>query len=239
MNFLRSAFITALVVPALAFGADAFDKHSSDIQILQVKGIQTELGVTPGQRTKMNTYAQSHSAKLRAYETQLREKAKTDKDVKPDQKVLLGYFQQLREGVLSSLTDKQLKRLRELSLQKSGLVGLLDSQVAAKVGVPAAKLTQLRSTYEAGARKSAELEQAAMNRALADLKDRKPKDEAEGKKLQEEAQRRLQAEGKNLQPQILKIQNETRTKMLALLTQSEKDKYKALQGSPFNWSSLK
>jgi len=239
MNLYRLLLPVAIALPIIAQGADEFDKHASDIQILQVKGIQTELGITAGQRTKMNGYAQAHSARLKTYESILKEKTKTDKTVRPDQKVLLGYFRELRDGVLDVLTAKQLKRLRELSLQKSGLVGLLDTKVAAKVGVLSGPLAKLRSTYEAGAKKSQQLEQAAMQRALMDLKDKKPKNEAEAKAIRAEAQKRLQAEGKKLQPQISKIQNQTREQMLAILTPAQKETYKALQGKAFNWASLK
>jgi hypothetical protein len=231
---MRILPLIVLALSPLLASADQFDRHVADITLLQVKEVQTELKITETQRKKMNGFADAHRSKLTSYETKLKADAqKAKKQVQPDEKILAGYFGSLKNSVISSLSDAQIKRLRELTLQRSGLTGILDQQVATKVGVNAASLKKLRDLYAAGAKEAASIEEAALKKVLSPYQNRKPKDEAEAKKLRAEVEKKMAAEAKVIQPRIAKVQQSTRDKMLATLTAKQKSTYQALQGKPF------
>lgn len=236
---MRSPLLWIIAIPILTSTswADAFDTHVADVSLLQAKPIQKELGITEAQRSAMNKHADAHRSKLSAYEAQLKAKAQKDKKpVQPDNKVLAGYFASLKAGVLKEMKPPQIKRLRELTLQRAGLQGVLDSQVAKRIGVNDATLKKLRDLYVSGAQQTAKIEQASFTKVVGPYKDRKPKNEAEAKKLQDEVEKKLAAERKSIQPQLAKVQNDVRTKMMALLKDPQKKAYAALQGKPFNWN---
>lgn len=48
----------ALFSATAAYAADEFDMYVSDVAILQIKEIQTELKITEGQRVAMNSHAE-------------------------------------------------------------------------------------------------------------------------------------------------------------------------------------
>jgi Skp family chaperone for outer membrane proteins len=236
---MRSLLLWIIAIPILTSTswADDFDQHVADVSLLQSKPIQKELGITEAQRAAMNKHAEAHRSKLSAYEAQLKAKAQKDKKpIQPDTKVLASYFASLKAGVLKEMKPPQVKRLRELTLQRAGLQGVLDGKVAKRIGVNDATLKKLRDLYVSGAQQAAKIEQASFAKVVGPYKDRKPKNEAEAKKLQEEVEEKLAAERKSIQPQLEKIQNDVRTKMMALLNDGQKRAYVALQGKPFNWN---
>jgi hypothetical protein len=233
----RSILILALPILSISAWADAFDSSVADVSLLQVKAVQTEVGITSAQRAKLNVHASAHRSKLVAYEARLKSQAqKTKKPVQPEQKVLMGYFDVLRKEVLSELSPAQTRRLRELTLQRTGLVGILDKVVAAKVGVASGPLEKMRTAYVQGAKDAAALEQKTLQPIIAEYQGKKPKNQDEAKKLQDEARGRIQSARGSIQPQLVAIQNKTRDKMLQQLSEPQKAAYKLLQGKPFNWS---
>ncbi len=229
--------VISLPILTSSVRADEFDNHVSDVALLQVKAVQKEVGISDAQRARLNVHAGAHKSKLVAYETKLKaEMQRSKKQIQLDQKVLMGYFSTLRSAIIKELKPAQTKRLRELTLQRSGLVGILDQKVAAKVGVSNSQLEKMRSAYVAGAKQVAEIEQKALNKILVQYKDKKPKDQTEANKLQKEAGQKIESERRSIQPTVVRIQNGTRDKMLAVMTESQKNAYKVLQGKTFDWS---
>lgn len=225
------AFTALLVAGASAQAkVDPFDYHASNVRLLMSKAIQTEIGVTEAQRSKMNLSADAHEKRLKAWAEKLQKSGKQPAQTDPE---FLSMMELLKKNVLASLTASQAKRLRELSLQQVGLVAVLDEKVASKIGVTDAQLKKMRDLYASGSKEAQALIQKEMRAALASYEGYKPKDDADKKRVEGEAQAKIAATEKRIAPQVNKIRTGTRDKMLALLSQGQKDKFKALQGKPF------
>jgi hypothetical protein len=123
-----------------AFAVDNFDAKVSNIDVLRDKNVQSELGITEGQRKTMNVYADAYS---KANNDKVMEYQKAKK--KPDvalSKFSFDAYVKLRTNVLKILSPNQMKRLRELTIQAAGPRALLDKTVADKVGIPVADYTK-------------------------------------------------------------------------------------------------
>jgi hypothetical protein len=227
------AFTVVLVVGASAQtkAADPFDYHASNVRLLMSKAIQTEVGITEAQRAKMNVSADAHEKRIKAWADKMQKAGKRPAQTDPE---FLALMETLKKNVLGTLTASQTKRLRELSLQQVGLVAVLDEKVAEKIGVSDAQLKKMRDLYSSGSKEAQALIQKEMKAALASYEGYKPKDDADKKRVEGEAQAKISATEKRIAPQVNKIRTGTRDKMLAQLSQAQKDKFKALQGKPFN-----
>jgi hypothetical protein len=229
----RLALLFALlcaVATAAAQKMDPFDFHVADVGILQVKQVQAELKVTEAQRGRMNQQAERHRTRVEAY---LKKMESEKKQVAPDDKTLMGYFRDLKQGVLAVLQPNQLKRLREISLQRAGLSALTDQTVAKRVGMSDAQLKRMRDAFTAGMNEVNKLQQDAFNGVMKKYENRKPKDEAEANALRKQVEGELQAAGKRIQPQVDKALKSTETRMLAVLDSKQQASWKSLQGAPF------
>lgn len=230
------ALLIALAA-ACAFGqaADPFDFHCADITIMQLKPVQKELGITEAQRAKMNDAAATHRTRLTTYDAQ--QKAAKVKDTQPQvQAKLRGYFDELKKNVLDSLNAAQLKRLRELTLQKAGLLALLDEIVAKRVGLTGAPYESFRKTFSEGAKAAGDIERTNLKPIFDKYAAKKPKDDAERKSLETAMRAELEAASKKVGPQIQKLQNDTQVKLVGMLSASQKAAWQALQGKPFKAS---
>lgn len=230
--------IAAMVSCVSAFAAaDPFDFHCADIAYMQNKNVQKDMGITEAQRAKMNAHADANRAKIKAYEDAFKKKAeaasKAGKTIQPDQKLLMGYYGALKQQVLGELTAAQVKRLREITLQFSGLQGLLDAVVARRVGISDAVLAKLRTTFTTNFETVAKMKAAARDEILKPYRDKKPKDAAEAKKWGQEIETKAEAAQKRLMPRIRAIEQQAQKTMLGLLTPAQKASYKALQGKLF------
>lgn len=229
---MKRSFLLAVSVLALAASAAAqvdFDKRAADVGLLQAKQVQTEVGITAAQRAKMNAAADAHRKRLEDYEKTMRALGTTT----PDKNRLLGFFETLKSDVFAILTPAQIKRLREVTLQRLGLVSLTDPQVAKKVGLSDGQVTKLKAAFEAGRNKFVSLQQSTAQPILAPYKDKKPKDQAEATKWQADVQGKLKAASVKIKPQLEAIGKDTDKKMLAILTPAQQSSWTALKGKPF------
>ena len=188
----RSLFLLPLLLLAGVASAapDPFDFRVADVGLLQAKQVQTAVGITAAQRTKMNTAADTYKKRLETYQKQLQALG----TVNPDKAKVRGLFEALKKDVVAVLTPAQLRRVRELTLQRLGLVSLTDATVAKKVGLSTAQVGKIRSAFGAGRAKFAALQQKAQTAAApiaAQYKGRKPKSEAEAASLRKEIEGKL------------------------------------------------
>jgi len=209
---------------------DPFDLHAADLLILQAKTIQNELKVTEAQRKQMNDAAAADRTK----------RAALDKDFKAGKitqdaarKMVAQLFQTLKENVLSSLTAPQLKRLREISLQRVGLIALADEKIATRVGLNATQLKQYREVCQKGAELNASIQRQAAEPIMAKYKGVQPKNEAEAKELRTKVEADFAAARAKVTPQLKAIESATTKKLLAILTPAQKAAWEALKGKPF------
>jgi len=234
---MRPLLLTLLVALATTGFAqlDPFDYHCADVVLLQAKEIQTDIGVTEAQRKKMNDAADTHRVRLTTYEAQ--QKSAKTKDSKEQQTTKLkGFYDELKRGVFGSLTAAQLKRLREISLQRAGLLALLDDVVAKKIGLTGASQTKFKTTFTEGAKSAATIERTNLKPIFDKYEPRMraAKTEADRKKVEAQMRPELDAASKKIAPQIQQLQGDTQKKLVAILTPQQKTAWTALLGKPFS-----
>ncbi len=212
---------------AAAAKMDAFDAHCADLGVLMIKAVQKELGVTTAQRARMNVYADEH-------EKELRDMAKKYQDVKVDtSKIRYDLYITLKVHVLEQLSAGQLKRLRELSLQRIGLVALCDPIVSKRVGLSEAQTKKLRETYDAGYKLYQSTAQSALDKVLAPYKGTTPKSQAEADALKAKVQPKVEAARAVIKPKLEAIMKAYDTKMRSIMTAGQIATYESLRGKPF------
>jgi hypothetical protein len=234
---MRSLLLPLLLALA-TFGhaqVDPFDYHCSEVILLQAKPVQTELGISEAQRKKMNDAAETHRTRLTTYD-QIQRAAKTKDSREVMNTKLKGFFDELKQGVFSALTPAQLKRLRELSLQRAGLLALLDDIVAKKIGLTGAPYEKFRKTFSDGAKQASDVERNNLkpifDKYTPRMKAAKTADEK--KKIEADMRPELDSAGKKITPQIKKLQEDTQQKLVSMLSAQQKAAWQALLGKPFN-----
>jgi len=223
LTVLPVSVLVALMGLGKAPGLDMFDAHCADIMVLQTKKIQTELGVTKSQRQKMNVFAKKYDAKANALKKELKASGK-----RSDPR-LLEYYDDLKIGVLGELTADQVRRLREISLQKFGLIALCDPVVGKKLGLSDDQQKKLRSTYDEGKMKF----DSTLARVYEPYQNRVPKDKAEAEAIRVELKGKLSI----AKFPLLSIRDDYDKRMRAILTSNQKAAYAALLGKPYKEKS--
>jgi len=232
------SFLLPLVLALAGFcqaQIDPFDYHCSEVILLQAKPVQAELGISEAQRKKMNDAADTHRVRLTTYDAQQRSaKTKDSRDVMNTK--LRGFFDELKQGVFTALTPAQLKRLRELSLQRAGLLALLDDIVAKKIGLTGAPYEKFRKTFSDGAKQASDVERANLKPIFDKYEPRMKaaKTPDDRKKIETEMRPELDSAGKKITPQIQKLQADTQQKLVGMLSAQQKAAWQALLGKPFN-----
>lgn len=212
--------------------ADAFDEQIASIQLLQSKPVQKELGITQAQRAAMNKYADEFNKKAEAYQADLAKKSdggkkQVQRDIAQETKML----GELKQKVLSQLSQAQIKRLRELSLQAVGVTALGDDAVAAKVGLSTEQKNKIRKLVQAGLEGANKIMEAAHQRASKGIPT--PKNQAEAEKATKTYNTRIAEEQKKIQPSLDKIRADTIKNVLAVMNPNQKAAWNALQGKIF------
>ncbi len=232
MKLSRTLLLISLAFASIAARADvAFDFYASNVVILQAKNIQKEIGLTEAQRKTMNDIANVDRPKRAAVLQELQKEAeaaqKAGKQYQPDYARIRPLDEALKKNVLGVLKPEQLKRLRELTVQQAGMTALLDERVAKEAGVPSATVAKLRTVFASGAQRAEEAKRKVQKKIFDIYSKKKPKNDAEGKQLQQEA---LAKYGKEVSPLLASIQSDVRTKLSALLTAAQKEGLKRLEG---------
>lgn len=233
-RFVKAAVLLLLVLLPIFALADSFDQQVASIILLQDKRVQADLGITEEQRARMNRFADSHRAKLEAYYRELSKHGQKTGELSVDQNKLVGYFSVLKKGVLEQLSTAQIKRLREISLQYLGFSALADITVADRVGLSSAQHRKVAALVKQGVERAAKVQNKAIAASTSDLRSIKPKNEAEAKRIYDEANRRAEDATHRVAPEVEQIGLQTKGKVMAVLTPAQRVKWEALLGRPFN-----
>lgn len=223
-----AAIFTALIAGTAAYADEAFDIYAIDVALLMDKGIQKAINLQEIQRFKLNKHADwfnAESAKLA--------KATTSSNAAAQQKkmdTLLGDF---KKKVVAELSKWQKGRMREISLQAAGPLALLDERISGKVGLSKPQLKKLRDVYEANTKKSAEISKKAFDPIVKKYAAKKPKTEAEKKKLQADMDKEMAAASKKIQPELDKLSKSFQALIGSTLNDQQEKNYKALLGTPY------
>ncbi len=235
LKLLATLLYLAVCGFALAIGQDPFDLHASNVSLLQMKPIQKEIGVTEAQRAKMNAAAAVYTKEMTALSAEVQKAAAQNHKPPANAKSRAdAALAKLNRAVLAQLSATQLKRLREISLQAAGGAAMGDDVVAKRVGLDASQVKKIRAIYDAALKAAAALEQKEMDAALKDIKDKKPKDDAEAKKLIAEAQKRAAAVRQRLAAPTNKLRVDAEVKSMALLSTAQKSAWSALLGKRYD-----
>ena len=210
---------------ASALAAESFDVHCANIQYLTDKKIQADVGISEAQRTRMNKHADAYRARMAAYQKELEQTKK-----QPDEARLQRMILDMKAQVIAELSASQVKRLRELTLQFTGLAGVLDEVVATKIGITSANLTKLRKIFADGHDKVEKIKAMVQEEAFKPYAGKKPKDQAEEDKWKKDVQARGTAAAKRYAPRVKQIEQDTQAAMLKIVTVQQQNAYKALQG---------
>ena len=235
MKWIRNVVLVALAVgvPVLAC-ADDFDKKVADINLLFNKEIQDEIGLKEDQRTKMNKHGDVMRAAVQKLQEEFNKQVKESK-TPPKQPVekINALQQTFHDKVLGELTDQQIKRLRELTLQAAGYPILMNPIVAKRVGLTDAQVQAVRKQFESTAKKAGEAEAKAMAPIEAKYKDRKPKNEEEARALQETVGKEVAEARKKLEPTLKKYREEFIAGIKKIIKAKQFNIFDALMGKKF------
>jgi hypothetical protein len=229
--------LSTLVLSSLIVGfqtkPDPFDYHCADVLILQAKPVQQEIKLTEAQRNKMNVAAQKHQKVIEGLQKKYGNQQPDEATMKKVNPQIQKSFDELKKSVIAVLSAAQLKRVREINLQRMDVAALLDVEVAKRLGLKPGQSKKIGQTVQAAQTKVAKLQQDAASPILTKYQSKQPKSEAEGKKLQAEFNKEMEAAGKKVAPKVIAEQKSAKDKVLAVLTPSQRTAFKALQGNPF------
>ena len=228
--------LTLVCASVLAHGADDFDLKVANIDVLQDKNVQADMGITQGQRKTLNLYAEKLNATNKA---KILEYQKANK--KPDQ-AFVDYgrkqYIQLRTSVLKALSPNQIKRLRELTLRAAGPRALLDKAVADKVGMPTKDFSTFCAAIREGDQKIAKIKSDVSDKIRAKYKDQKqPKTQKEGDALQAKLNADLAAEMKKHESEMKTVLQTSEAKTSKIVTKKYLDTLVVLMGKPLQKQS--
>lgn len=236
---LKKFLTLIVVVAALTGGAsaqskiDPFDLHVASLRVLESRAVQKEIGISTAQRGMMDNFANKYNADLKKYVEGLRKSGKDPSTLKGPDAGMLKLLATLKRNVMGVLSAGQLKRLREISLQVFGLNGLLDDVVATKVGLSKEQLAKMRTTFEAGSKKANDMIAGAIVPVNNQFKNAKPKTDAEKKQTLTAYEGKRKEALDKIKGPVDQIRKDTRGKILAILTPTQKSTYLALQGKAF------
>ncbi len=229
------SIVVATVGLGLAYGqgTSSFDAQVADFRLLVDKKVQADVGISKQELAKLNVYADQNRDRIRAYQEEVRRQGKDPRKIADNDPTLIRYFIELQQQVLTHLTPKQLQRLRELTLQSVGLRGLLDSNVAKRIGITEVQLKKARAIFEKGATANQKLTANTYSKVIAPFKSQRPKTQAEADALNAKIRSLYEAEIAKKNPEIKKLADQTKRDLESVVTSKQLAAYKALGGKPF------
>jgi len=229
---------TALLLSSALFTtislADAFDERTSNVALLQSKAVQTDLKISEAQRKKMNVHAEWFNKEAQKIRDAWVKTAQGKNPPPPAPTAKLQALEQsLKAKVFKELSQTQIKRLREITVQQAGVLALLDDSVAKKIGLTAAQITSLKAKFKSNAEAAQKLQATAINPINAKYKDKKPKDQKEAEAMQAQYSKEVQAAAKKIEPQLAALRKGFETFVNTTLSAAQKSSWSALKGKAF------
>lgn len=224
----------AFFVSAAAFGqaVDPWDFKVADILILQSRKVQDDIGITESMRNRMNTFAEEHSKAMKAYNDELvAKKIPIQKDPNGEKR-LEALFNRLKTNVFGIMTGAQVRRLREITLQRAGTAAFIDPLVANHVGLTANEASAVKQVYSAAQKQSAELVEKTVGPIRAKFNSKKPKSAEEANLYQAQANLELKNAMEKAKPTLNKYKASAEAKIKAIVPPKAMAAFKALCGKP-------
>ncbi|MDI9639886.1 hypothetical protein QPK87_19550 [Kamptonema cortianum] len=234
---MRAKSILSMLILSAAtvsLAADSFDYKIADIRVMQDRAVQTDLGIDEALRAKLNKHAAWFDGELK--KMQEKHKDRFDPTKPPPNDIVQEMNkkqEELKKRVLGELSDAQVKRLRELTIQFAGMPALMEPTIAKRIGLTDAQLKKLRSSFEEMVSKSSKIEQEATKPVYEKFKNRQPANEEEARKLQEEIQKEIAAVQEKIAPKTLKLRDEWFLVIKKTVKAIQLNRFEDLQGKLF------
>ena len=226
----------AILAACAANAQSAFDVNAANVLLLDSPIVLKDLGVSHSQQSRIDKAASESRARMDAYRRQLQEeiaaakkkglKKMKVKDKRPE------YYKLVKKQMLTILTPAQVTRLGQLSLQRSGMIAILDPVVGKRLGVTPGQEKQLKAAVKEGLDAARKIELDAIGPIQAKYSSMKISSQAEQREMQSRAQAEAKAADTRIQPQIKRIEANTRQHFEAILTSKQKAAWKLLLGKP-------
>ena len=222
----------AVSVSAFAQKPDAWDAKVADILILQSRKVQDDLGITESIRNRMNVFAEQHSKAMKAYNDELvAKKMPIQKDPNGEMR-LQAMFDRLKSNVFGLLTAGQVRRLREITLQRAGTAAFVDPQVATKVGLTSAQASAVKQIFVSAQKKSADIVNSTVGPIQNKYKGKQPKNREEADLFQAQANLELKNAMEKVRPTLDRIKADAETRIKATVPAKSMATFKSLCGKP-------
>jgi NAD/NADP transhydrogenase alpha subunit len=231
-RILAFAGLASLAAIALA-QSGGFDAYASNIMILMDRKVQDEIGVNESQREKLNVHADWFNKGREKLAKDFTESQKKDKEAKPPVEAASKMEEEFKTKVVKDLSQGQLKRLREITLQATGPVVLLDERVSKEIGMTQAQLNKLRKAHEAGQALGAMIERRALGPIVQKYQKQEPKTEEARKKAAEAMNKEIGRARLSASVLLNLVGGSYAAIMQTTLTEGQKKDFRELLGKPF------
>ena len=207
------AFVLSLAVTQQE---QPFDVRVSDPHLLRYEAVQQELKLSPDQVTRIRRAIEAHRAEAK------RSGWNSDKE---------------RAAVAPHLSDAQLKRLREISLQSAGPIVLIVDFIAERVGASPARQKEIENTFHHAIQEGIKPMTDEINKMAQETMRKAGSDPDELEKRSKEVSRRADEISDSFDHEAL--QRVAAKRVLDSLTSAERRSWQELQGAPFPVEKLK
>jgi hypothetical protein len=223
--------LAAFASPVLS-APDPFDVFVANIEILQAKPVQAELKISESQRAALNKHAEWYNGLTRKAVERVNA-ASSDKDRQKGLKEIAGLQERLKTKVIGELSHWQVRRLAQISLQQAGIVALLDTRVAKRIGLTDAQVKRLREGWDVSGRMVAEAEDKARRPVFEKYKNKRAKDNKEAEDLRKAFAQDMEAASRSLGPVLAKAKRDFESVVDSTLTPGQKKAWHELKGPSF------
>ena len=227
---LLLVFAYALVPTALADDG-AFYKQIASVDPLQSKAVQAELKVTEAQRAAFNKHADAYNATTKTLQDSLQAGTLNQTDFK---KKVVEAQAVLHDKITDELTSTQTARLGQITLQRFGIVALLNPIVAERLVLTETQRKALADAWTKTGTQVAELERKAKQPIVEKYKAMDPpKTVEERDRLQGQLDQEIKDANARIEPDILKLKKDYEDVVDKTLTAGQKKTWADLLGPPF------
>jgi len=227
-----TSFLAAIVLLAAPpQAADlSFYKQIASIDILQAKSVQTELKVTESQRAAFNKHADGYNEQTKTLTSSFQKGTLP----KADFAKKLGDAQtSLHDRIIAELASPQISRLGQITLQRAGIIALMNPLVSSKLGITQAQSKTLTEGLRKTGEEVAEIERKTKEPIVKKYQAMTPKTDDEKTKLQAELDKEILAANKKNQPELLKARKGFEDLVDKTLTTGQKKSWSDLKGPLF------
>lgn len=227
---MRSLAVYIIIwLSIIARAQDQFDLNVANVDLLKVKGVMKDLHVSKRQIAAMNRAVNRYSI---ARDAGMRRSnfLRTNVDATEVSTALAT----LRNDTLSEFTAPQLRRLRELTLQKAGAIAIGEPIVAYRLGLSDSQYSTAKLICQEARARENELFRAAIDPITISANNTPKHNAADVARVSNLHDRRMKKAIAQLSPKLSAIHATTSKRLLAILSPRQVSEWKALCGKPYN-----